>query len=479
MGITHVMRGEDLLNVTPKVLLLRQALGITDDAGVRPPAADRRTSSARSCRSGTTTSSVEEYQRPAATCPRRWSTTWPCSAGAPPDGVEIRPIAEIVELFRARGRHQVAAPSSTSRSSTTSTASTSGRCRSTSSSRAPSRGSCARRRAVAARALRRRPSSRRWPRWCRSGCKTPGRGAGLRRLPVPRRARRSTRRRGRRSMVKGRDRRRRDARRHARALRHVSSGPRRRSTTPSRLSATPTSSSGPRRRRRSGWRSPAAPSARPCSSRSSCSAATTHRSTRLPRPAPGLILRAGTIVIRLRRAGCVDRAAGPPVVGRARSSLYLGVPSSRCGGRRAKTSRHAGAGHRRARRGAVQRRSRRRCSRPASITPSSSTSRGLAPIDRGHRRQAAGRPRHRGPARLRLPPQPGRPRATTSRSRSTGTNSYEELARPPPLIVLRRPGIDPGRARVRPVPLYADRRDRRTRSASTRTVLARQHVVTP
>ncbi len=27
MGITHVVRGEDLINVTPKVLLLREALG--------------------------------------------------------------------------------------------------------------------------------------------------------------------------------------------------------------------------------------------------------------------------------------------------------------------------------------------------------------------------------------------------------------------------------------------------------------------
>src|SRR5207253_1485282 len=31
MGITHVLRGEDLLNVTPKVLLLRHALGHHDD----------------------------------------------------------------------------------------------------------------------------------------------------------------------------------------------------------------------------------------------------------------------------------------------------------------------------------------------------------------------------------------------------------------------------------------------------------------
>ena len=38
--------------------------------------------------------------RAGATCPRRWSTTWPLLGWGPPDGVEIRPLAEIVELFR-------------------------------------------------------------------------------------------------------------------------------------------------------------------------------------------------------------------------------------------------------------------------------------------------------------------------------------------------------------------------------------------
>ena len=41
MGITHVIRGEDLINVTPKVLLLREALGTTTSSDLRPPAADR------------------------------------------------------------------------------------------------------------------------------------------------------------------------------------------------------------------------------------------------------------------------------------------------------------------------------------------------------------------------------------------------------------------------------------------------------
>ena len=83
MGITHIIRGEDLINVTPKVLLLRQALGIDERAGVRPPAAHRERASARSSRSGATTSRWATTST-AATCPRPWSTTWPRWAGARP-----------------------------------------------------------------------------------------------------------------------------------------------------------------------------------------------------------------------------------------------------------------------------------------------------------------------------------------------------------------------------------------------------------
>ena len=44
----------------------------------------------------------------AATCPRRWSTTWPRWAGAPPDGVEIRPAGRDRGAVRDRRRHLVA-----------------------------------------------------------------------------------------------------------------------------------------------------------------------------------------------------------------------------------------------------------------------------------------------------------------------------------------------------------------------------------
>ena len=41
LGITHIIRGEDLVNTTPKVLLLREALGPRLRAAVRPPAPHR------------------------------------------------------------------------------------------------------------------------------------------------------------------------------------------------------------------------------------------------------------------------------------------------------------------------------------------------------------------------------------------------------------------------------------------------------
>jgi glutamyl-tRNA synthetase len=97
MGITHVLRGEDLLNVTPKVIQLRHALGFTEDPVfahlpliVGP---DRKKLSKRH---GDT--AVEAYQAkgylPDAMANYLSTLGW----GAP-DDVEIRPMAEIVGLF--------------------------------------------------------------------------------------------------------------------------------------------------------------------------------------------------------------------------------------------------------------------------------------------------------------------------------------------------------------------------------------------
>ena len=54
MGITHVIRGEDLIDSTHRVLALRRrARARGDRAGVRPPAAHRRRRRGPSCRSAT------------------------------------------------------------------------------------------------------------------------------------------------------------------------------------------------------------------------------------------------------------------------------------------------------------------------------------------------------------------------------------------------------------------------------------------
>ena len=161
MGITHVLRGEDLLNVTPKVLLLRDALGYADDARVRPPAADRQRAAQealeaprRRRRSRTTSTG--------ATCPRRWSTTWPRSGG-------VRPTASRSGRWPRSSSCSTSthvnssAPSSTSRSSTTSTASTSARSPVDEFIERVAAMAARRRRTVAGRALRRRDVRRMAP----------------------------------------------------------------------------------------------------------------------------------------------------------------------------------------------------------------------------------------------------------------------------------------------------------------------------
>jgi glutamyl-tRNA synthetase len=96
-GVNHVLRGEDLLNVTPKVLLLRRALGHTDDpVFAHLPllvGADRKKLSKRK-----DSVAIADYQNegflPEALVNYIATLGW----GAP-DGIEIRPIGEIVELF--------------------------------------------------------------------------------------------------------------------------------------------------------------------------------------------------------------------------------------------------------------------------------------------------------------------------------------------------------------------------------------------
>ena len=97
MGITHVIRGEDLINVTPNVLLLREALNITD----RPVFAhlpllvnDKR----KKLSKRRDDVSVESY-RERGYLPEAFANYLAVLGWGPADGVEIRHMAEIVELF--------------------------------------------------------------------------------------------------------------------------------------------------------------------------------------------------------------------------------------------------------------------------------------------------------------------------------------------------------------------------------------------
>lgn len=98
LGITHVIRGEDLISVTPKVLLLREALGIE----ARPTFAhlplivneQRKKLSKRR-----DDVAVGDY-RERGYLPEAMSNYLALLGWGPPDEVEIRPMDEIVELFR-------------------------------------------------------------------------------------------------------------------------------------------------------------------------------------------------------------------------------------------------------------------------------------------------------------------------------------------------------------------------------------------
>ncbi|MEZ5371994.1 MAG: glutamate--tRNA ligase [Microthrixaceae bacterium] len=97
MGITHVMRGEDLLNSTPKALLLRRAL----DGGEPPIFAHlplivgegrKKLSKRRD------DVAVENY-RDAGYLPEGMVNYLALLGWGPKDGVEVRPTAEIIEQF--------------------------------------------------------------------------------------------------------------------------------------------------------------------------------------------------------------------------------------------------------------------------------------------------------------------------------------------------------------------------------------------
>lgn len=98
MGITHVIRGEDLLNITPKVLLLRRALGITDEpVFAHLPLIVNEARQKLSKRRDDV--SVGDYIDRGVV--REAMANYLALLGwGPRDEVEVRPLEEIVELFR-------------------------------------------------------------------------------------------------------------------------------------------------------------------------------------------------------------------------------------------------------------------------------------------------------------------------------------------------------------------------------------------
>jgi glutamyl-tRNA synthetase len=97
MGITHVIRGEDLINVTPKMLLVRRAIGV--DAPIEFAhlplivGADRKKLSKRQ---GDV--AVSDY-RDRGILPAAMVNYLALLGWGPADGVEVRPLQEIVDLF--------------------------------------------------------------------------------------------------------------------------------------------------------------------------------------------------------------------------------------------------------------------------------------------------------------------------------------------------------------------------------------------
>jgi glutamyl-tRNA synthetase len=97
-GITHVVRGEDLINVTPKVLLLRDALHITGALTFAhlPLIVNEKRQKLSKRRDDV---SVGDYIERGYLAEAMVNYLATLGWGAP-DGIEIRPLPEIVELFR-------------------------------------------------------------------------------------------------------------------------------------------------------------------------------------------------------------------------------------------------------------------------------------------------------------------------------------------------------------------------------------------
>lgn len=98
LRISHVIRGEDLLSSTPKVLLVRQALGHAEvPIYAHLPLLVNEQRQKLSKRKDDV--AVGDYPH-RGYLPQAMANYLALLGWGPPDGVEVRPMAEIVELFR-------------------------------------------------------------------------------------------------------------------------------------------------------------------------------------------------------------------------------------------------------------------------------------------------------------------------------------------------------------------------------------------
>ncbi|WP_419931193.1 glutamate--tRNA ligase [Candidatus Poriferisodalis sp.] len=97
LGITHVVRGEDLLNTTPKVVLLRAALDATDMPTFAhlPLIVNKQRKKLSKRRDDVSLTSYRDQ----GVLPEAMVNYLALLGWGPPDDVEVRPLDEIVDLF--------------------------------------------------------------------------------------------------------------------------------------------------------------------------------------------------------------------------------------------------------------------------------------------------------------------------------------------------------------------------------------------
>jgi glutamyl-tRNA synthetase len=98
MDITHIIRGEDLINVTPRVLLLREALGVDGHpvfAHLPLIVNEKRQKLSKRRDDVSVGDYIDRGYLAEAMVNYLAVLGW-----GPPDGVEVRPFPEIVDLFR-------------------------------------------------------------------------------------------------------------------------------------------------------------------------------------------------------------------------------------------------------------------------------------------------------------------------------------------------------------------------------------------